>query len=145
MFVDGVPVLVTASQCIKFITVKHMPQQTVYHFKQSLLRMMQVYARAGCTVQTILIDRQFEPLKQQVEHTSLEHIGEIEHTLRVINEHARAITSGLPYQRMPKRILIELINFVVFWLNAFPAKNRILPNLSPWKIIIRQPVDYGKH
>ncbi|KAL7466217.1 hypothetical protein ACHAXS_006508 [Conticribra weissflogii] len=147
MFVDRVPFLVTVSRGIKFITIEHTPQQTVYQFKQSLTRVMQIYARAGFTVQTILVDGQYEPLKQQLLNivvnttASSEHVGEVERTLRVIKEQARATVSGLPYQRMPRRILIELINFVVFWLNAFPARTGV----SPQEIIIRQAVDYNKH
>ncbi|KAL7460338.1 LOW QUALITY PROTEIN: hypothetical protein ACHAXS_000795 [Conticribra weissflogii] len=141
MFVDGVPVLVTVSRGIKFITIEHTPQQTVHQLKQSLMRVMQIYARAGFTVQTILVDGQFELLKQQLfklnnTTASSEHVGEVESTLRVIKERARATTLGLPYRKMPKRILIELINFAVFWLNAFQAKTGVSSKLSPHEIII---------
>ncbi|KAL7461401.1 hypothetical protein ACHAXS_001822 [Conticribra weissflogii] len=151
MFVDGVPFLTTTSRNIKFITVEHMPLQTTSQLKQSLARVIQLYARAGFVVQTILVDGQFEPLKNHLLNVVVnttaasEHVGDVERCLRVIKERARAVVSGLPYQRLPKRILIELINFVVLWLNAFPAKNRIARNMSPRKIITRQPIDFTKH
>ncbi|KAL7447657.1 hypothetical protein ACHAXS_000045 [Conticribra weissflogii] len=151
MFVDGVPFLVTTSRNIKFITTKHTPLQTTSQLKQSILRVIQLYARAGFVVQTILVDGQFESLKNHLFNVVVnttagsEHIGEVERCLRAIKEQARAMTAGLPYQRMPKRVLIELVNFVVFWLNAFPAKNGVSDTMSPREIVTRQPIDYAKH
>ncbi|KAL7464347.1 hypothetical protein ACHAXS_004676 [Conticribra weissflogii] len=151
MFVDGIPFLVTTSRNVKFITTEHIPIQTTTQLKHSLTRVVHLYARAGFVIQTILVDGQFEPLKNHLLNVvvnttaSSEHVGEVERCLRVIKERARAITSGLPYRRMPKRILIELINFVVFWLNAFPAKNGISNTVSPKEIVTRQQVDYNKH
>ncbi|KAL7463097.1 hypothetical protein ACHAXS_003477 [Conticribra weissflogii] len=144
MFVDEIPFLVTMSQGIKFITIKHIPTQTISQLKQSLMRVMQTYGRAGFITQTILVDGQFENLNGHLSNVvvnttaNAEHVGDIEQCLRVIKERARATLSGLPYQRMPKQILIELLNFVVLSLNAFPTKSGVSVNLSPRKIVLRQ-------
>ncbi|KAL7463446.1 hypothetical protein ACHAXS_003813, partial [Conticribra weissflogii] len=102
-------------------------------------------------IRTILMDGQFEQLKKHLFNVVInttsrsEHVGKIERRLRVIKERARAITAGLPYQRMPKTILIELIKFVILWLNAFPAKNGVSTTVSPREILTRQSLDYSKH
>ncbi|KAL7461451.1 hypothetical protein ACHAXS_001871, partial [Conticribra weissflogii] len=99
MFVDGVPFLVTTSRSIKFITTKHTPVQTTSQLKQSLSRVIHLYARAGFVVRTILVDGQFEPLKNHLFNVvvnttaSSEHVGEVERCLRVIKERARAATA----------------------------------------------------
>ncbi|KAL7469296.1 LOW QUALITY PROTEIN: hypothetical protein ACHAXS_009566 [Conticribra weissflogii] len=115
LYVDGTPFLVTASRGIKFITIEHSPTQTTSQLKQSLIRIMQLYGRAGFKIQTILVDGQFDPLKQHLPNVVInttansEHVGDVERCLRVIKERARAISSGLPYRKLPKPILIELI------------------------------------
>jgi hypothetical protein len=38
----------------------------------------------------------------------------------VIKERARAVIQTLPYQRMPKKMRIALLQNVIFWLNNIP-------------------------
>ncbi|KAL7469711.1 hypothetical protein ACHAXS_009964 [Conticribra weissflogii] len=84
MFINSIPFLVTMLQGIKFIPIKHMPTQTMSPLKQSLIRVMQIYGRAGFVTQTILVDGQFENLKGQISnvvvntHVNAEHVGDIE-------------------------------------------------------------------
>ena len=42
-------------------------------------------------------------------------------------------------------MLIEMINHLVLWLNAFPPKGRVLEIISPRIIVIGVPFDYNKH
>ena len=51
-----------------------------------------------------------------------EHVPEIERRFRVIKERSRGIRNSLPYVTMPKIMIIELMDFVVHWPNAFPCK-----------------------
>ncbi|KAL7464228.1 hypothetical protein ACHAXS_004562, partial [Conticribra weissflogii] len=96
MFVDRIPFLATMSRGIIFITTKHIPMQNSLQLKQSLLRVLQIHSRAGFMVQTILVDGQFESLKEQLSNTvvnttaNLEHVGDIEQCLQLIKERARA-------------------------------------------------------
>ena len=59
-----------------------------------------------------------------------EHVPEMERRFRVINERARGIRNDLPYITMPKIMVIELIYFVVHWLNAFPVKSGVSETLA---------------
>ena len=40
---------------------------------------------------------------------------------------------------------IELIYFIVFWLNAFPVKSGVSKQFSPQEIILRWQLDIKKH
>ena len=52
----------------------------------------------------------------------------------------------LPFKKLPRLILIELIYHVVLWLNAFPLKNSgVSANLSPRELVIRHKLDFKKH
>ncbi len=42
-------------------------------------------------------------------------------------------------------MLIEMINHLVLWLNAFPPKGRVSEMISPRMIVIGVPFDYNKH
>jgi hypothetical protein len=63
----------------------------------------------------------------------------------VIKERARAIRSTLTFKRMPDRMIVELINFVVLWLNAFTLSSGISKTYSPRTITTGTTLDYNKH
>jgi hypothetical protein len=77
-----------------------------------------VYARAGFTVQTILIDNEFEKV--------WDHESEVNMSTpaaRVIKEQAQGIICTLLYKTFPQLMLIHLLHFIVMWLNKFPVAN----------------------
>ncbi|KAL7460404.1 hypothetical protein ACHAXS_000855 [Conticribra weissflogii] len=148
VYVDGVQFLVTTSRNINFTAVKHTPLQTTSQFTQSLMHISHLYTQAGFVISTILMDGQFEPLKNHLFNVvvnTTSKSGNVERCSRVIKEHARVITAGLPYRHLPKPILIELIKIVVLWLNAFPTKNVVYSSMLPREIVTRQSLDYSKH
>ncbi len=137
MFVNSVPFLVSVSRTINLIMIEHAPKSTASKLGKLIQRIVRVYARSGFTVQTVLMDSEFEKLKDHVPMLALnlpvasEHVGEIERKIRVVKELARGLTSTLPYPHLPQQMLIHLIHFVTMWLNNFPTINGISPNYSP--------------
>ncbi len=83
LYVDRVPFLVTTSRNIKFITVEHTPIQTTSQLTQSLTRTIHLYTRAGFVVRTILMDGQFESLKNHLFNIVInttsrsKHVGDV--------------------------------------------------------------------
>jgi hypothetical protein len=81
------------------------------------------------------MDREFECLRDNLRRITLnttaasEHVPEIEQQIRVIKERSRAIWSTLIFTKVPKRIIVELINFVVLWLNVPPPHQRDFTNV----------------
>jgi hypothetical protein len=142
MFVNGVPFLVSASRNINLITIEHVPHHTAAKLGHLLQHIINVYARAGFTVQTILMDNDFEKVKDQVPLAVLntpaaaEHIGEIERCIRVIKERSRGIICTLPYTRLPQQMLIHLLHYIVMWLNNFPVSSRVSNRFSPRELIL---------
>ena len=74
-----------------------------------------------------------------------EHVLEVECKIRLIKEQGRGIIHTLPFKKMPRIMLIELIYHVVLWLNAFPAKSGVYEKLSPHKIVYQHKLDFVKH
>lgn len=85
------------------------------------------------------MDREFEPLRGDLAEIGVslnttardEHVGDIEGFIRTIKERMRATYNTLSYRNMPPRLVIEMAQHAVFWLNAFPHANGITGNQSP--------------
>ncbi len=97
--------------------------------------MMDLYARRGFQVGTVLMDNEFKKLRNLVPTAAKEHVPEVERKIRLIKKRERGILNTLPFKRMPRLMLIELVYHVVLWLNAFPAKSGESDTLSPCEIV----------
>ena len=151
MFVNGLPFLITLSRAINLVTIEFASTRTAANLTRLLNRVVQVYATAGLKVQTVMMDMEFQCLQplmpQVVVNTTAanEHVAEIERRIRVVKERARGIINTLPYPRLPKRIIVELMHFVTMWLNSFPVKGGISQKYSPREIITRRQLDAKLH
>mmetsp|Transcript_57655 Transcript_57655/g.172014 ORF Transcript_57655/g.172014 Transcript_57655/m.172014 type:complete len:380 (-) Transcript_57655:644-1783(-) len=74
-----------------------------------------------------------------------EHVPEIERMIRVIKEHAGSIRSKLPYKRLPNQVIIEILKFVLLWLNALPPKKGVSSTYIPRTIMTGLLLDWQKH
>jgi hypothetical protein len=86
--------------------------------------MMDLYARGGFQVGTVLMDNEFEKFRNLVPilvvntTAAKEHVPEVERKIRLIKERGRGILNTVPFKRMPRLMLIELVYHVVLWLNV---------------------------
>jgi hypothetical protein len=74
-----------------------------------------------------------------------EHVPEVERKIRLIKERGRGILNTLPFKKMPRIMLIELIYHVVLWLKALPMKSGVSEMLSPCEIIVRHKLTFKDH
>ena len=150
-FVDGTAFLMTISRRIKFITSEYVPVRTAKNLAKHIDRVVNVYARAGFRVRTILMDGEFEKIKDLVPRlecnttAAKEHVSEAERGIRTIKERARGLIATLPFEHIPQRMKIEFIYFCVLWLNAFPVRNGISSKHSPRELMVRWKLDYKRH
>ena len=151
MFVNGIPFLVSSSRNINLITIEHAPHRTATKLGFLLDRIVRVYTRAGFTTATIIMDNEFNKVKDHLPQINLntsaagEHVGEIERRIRVIKERARGIICTLPYPRLPQIMVIHLLHFIVMWLNNFPVSNSVSARFSPRELILRHKLDAKNH
>ena len=151
MFVNGLPFFITQSRGINLVTIEFASTRTAQNLSKLLSRVITLYATAGFQVQTVLMDMEFQPLQQLLPNIVVnttaanEHVAEIERRIRVVKERARAIINTLPYKRLPKRMVVELMYFVTMWLNAFPVKNGISEKYSPREFLQRRRLDARLH
>ena len=62
----------------------------------------------------------------------------------MIKERVRAEKASLPYTYYPIVMVVDMINFVVTWLNVFLLANGIW-NMSPQLIVVGTNLSYNKH
>ena len=144
---------ISVSRHIHFATSEMITDQKVTTLLSSIKQVQKHYAQRGFRVVTILLDGQFEPLRGDLSDLNIalqtcardDHIPEAERHIRTIKERARAIYNTLPFQRLPVRMIIELIHYCTFWLNAFPHADGVSDMLSPRAIMSGLGIDHNKH
>ncbi len=63
MFVNGFPLLITLSQDIRLYTAKYLPLCSAQQLKKSLTKIINVYSRGGFMVKLLLMNIEFEYIK----------------------------------------------------------------------------------
>ena len=65
IFVNGIAFLVSLSREIRLYTCEHVPARKAHHLAKSLRRIINLYARGGFRVRTIMMDMEFEKVEDQ--------------------------------------------------------------------------------
>ena len=153
MFVNAVPFLVTMSKGVRFITTECLPDRRSDTVLAALLRVKRICNLRHFRVGLALADPEFESLRADLSAEQIhletvsddEHVPEAERCIRTTKERCRAIWSGLPFQAVPARMMIELVLGCVTWLNTFPQNNGVSPVVSPRALVTGIRVDYNRH
>ncbi len=125
MFVNVLPFLVTLSRGISLVTIEYLPSRTAKRLVHTLRRVFRVYGTGGYVIQTTLMDIEFDKLKPMLPEIALnttaarEHEGMVERKISVLKERARGTFNTLPYPKLPKVMVIELMHFCTMWINSF--------------------------
>eukprot|EP00957_Ditylum_brightwellii_P041214 3119383-Ditylum_brightwellii.AAC.1 len=88
----------------------------------SIESVKRAYMQRGFMVRHMIMDNRFECLREQLTMKQVnlimcsedEHVGDIECLNRTIQERVRSVYMTLPYKRMPRRIVVELVHFAIF-------------------------------
>ncbi|KAI2501035.1 Reverse transcriptase (RNA-dependent DNA polymerase) [Fragilaria crotonensis] len=155
MFVNKLPFFVTISRNIRFSTSEFLTNRKSDTIFKAISHVHQTYAKRGFHIEVILMDGEFDKdgLVGDVAELGIsincvaaeEHVPEIERHIRTIKERSRSVVGMLPFKQLPARIVIELIHYVVFWLNSFPVQRGISDVLSPRALVVGSTIDYATH
>ena len=100
-FVDGIAFLLIAEIKNKFVTVEHTPVRTAKSIFKYIKRVQQVYNRVGFTVRYIIMDGEFEKVKDLLPTivcnttATKENVAEAERNIRVVKERNRGVVNTL--------------------------------------------------
>ena len=140
------------SRFIKFTTAAFLLNEKVETLMDTLIQVNKLYRGRGFKITTILMDGQFQCLEGPLSKDDItlnicsndEHVGEIERMIRTIKDRTRCIYTSLPFERMPGRLIVEMVYCCVFWLNCFYPSETVVEGSSPRTIMTGRTVDYNK-
>ena len=156
MFVNGLLFFVIISRNLTFGTVKEMKERTAQTLISNLKKTSNLYQDRGFHVATVFIDREFECIRDVMEYDpqmkvtmlnttyTSKHVPENERRIRVIEERVRAEKVAMSYRRLPAKMIRDLVNFVVMWLNAYPTSTGV-GKLSSRTIMTGTQLDFQYH
>ena len=93
------------------------------------MKIVQLYAQGGFQVKVILMDKEFDKIRDAVGHLEInttaarEHDTEIERQIKTVKERTRCSIASLlncGIEHLHKQIVIHLVYKDTLWFNAFP-------------------------
>ena len=153
MYVNRVAMLVSISRNIKFATIKAIPNNKSTMLMAGIKGILQIYQRHGFSVEVALMDGEFSHLRGEMasmgvmlnETSRDEHMGDIERFICTVKEWMRAIYNTLPFHKVPARLVVEMAQACMFWLNSLPPHSSFDNELSPCIIVTGQKLDFKRH
>ena len=100
------------------------------------------------------MDQEFDKIVDQMEMVIVnttaarEHVTDAERGIRCIKDSGRCTVAELrriEITALPKQVIIHIVYFAVFWLNAPPATNGISEVHSPREIVLGRSIDCNLH
>ena len=154
-FVNEIPFFLTFSRKICFTAVTHLSDRKGPEIFKAFKEIYHFYLHRGFRITTVHVDGEFASLKTDIEElpggprvnlaSAKEHVPEIERRIRVVKERCRATRHSLPFQRIPKLMMVHIVCNAVKLLNFFPTKGGVSDILSPRTIMTGETLDFKKH
>jgi len=154
LFVNQIPFLVMISKNIKYRTANFLKSRHIKSYHKALDEVCGRYNNADFQVARIECDREFKPVMDPIKMamgirmnyaSAYEHVPEIERSNRVLEERCRAVFHHLPYEAIPRLMIIVLVEESAEKLNFFPPKGGLSAYYSPHTIMRRRKIAYDKH
>ena len=149
MYVNGIAFFVSISHKIRFASAEAIANREKQTLWASVRAIFGRYKARGFIVTELRMDKEFECLSTDVELAGAklnttgahEHVPEIERFIRTMKERIRAVQATLPFRRIPKRLVLEMVYATAFWWNAFIVPDGVSDRHSPGEIITGRLVD----
>ena len=130
-----------------------LPSMKIPIMEEAVEGIVKSYAVRGFLVKFIFVDLQFKATKDRgnIEGAIInivsrdKHVEDIEQYIRVLKEKARCYWAMLPFEKIPKRMVVHILLTVSFYVNAFAPKSGISDHMSPMTIVEGVKLDYNKH
>jgi hypothetical protein len=131
MFVNGITFLISFSKHICLIQAYVIRKNNKQKYLDGILAMLRMYrSRHLIRVVSIEADGAFELVQQELQDNPYQvslttcnadrHVETIERHIRFVKERIQSVQMMLPYTKLPKRFLIEMVNQVIKLINSLP-------------------------
>ena len=134
MKVNKIPFLVSISDHIHYGTSTAMPDMTEETMFSVLKELDQFYMRRGFKINVVLADKQFQCLDNSLAERQMmlniaaqdEHVPQVERYIRVLKERMRCAIHNTPFTKIPPRMVIGLMAYVLFYINGLPWERQTI-------------------
>ena len=152
MHTNDVTFLTSVSKEIHYRTILAVDNLEVETLERGLKNVVRAYSIRDFHVILILVDIQFKVLKDRnkvgmpINTVSKgEHVTKMERFHRVVEERARCYYTMLPFDYLPRIMVIHLMITICFYVNAFVWLKGISQVLPPITIVEGIVLDYNLH
>ena len=129
MCVNKVPFLHSMPEGIMLIMASHINSLSKTALKEVVNKTMKVCKNGGFNVKNTDADMQFQCMQEELEEVEVDivdsedHVEEVERAIRTEKEGIKGLVQGLPFRRMPRLMVRQLVEVAARNLNTFPAEN----------------------
>jgi hypothetical protein len=144
-FVLGLPFSISTSRSIHFVSCRPIANRSKGAIRACIAADLKTYEERGFTVTNIHADGEYNQFKNLFPHVHFticsaeDHVPEVERAIRTIKETIRATIHGMPYHRLPRAMVKELVSMATRVTNMLPHNDGISDTLSPATIITGLP------
>jgi acetolactate synthase regulatory subunit len=109
----------------------------VHAVAKAIENVLGLYRRRGFRVTECKADMEFKPVQNSFHSITFnvcaqdEHVPKIECYIQTVKDCSRSGYNSLPFERIPRLVVVRLVGNSIFWLNAFPHEDSISGTLSP--------------
>ena len=153
MKVNGVPFITLFSWTFKFGSARELTSTDIDHVLIALKTIVGKYQARCFIVISIAVDNGFAALREYPGFLALEvtlnltseddHEPHIERFNRTLKKRCRMIYASIPFLRLPRRMIIELVYQQIFWYNFTIPEDYISTVLGPTAIVLGRSYDYN--
>jgi hypothetical protein len=143
MHINGLAFLINTAKHIKFIQCICIRNKSDDMYVAANKKMDNIYKLRGFKITTVYADRAFEHCLDALAMLGIKliccdknaHVHFIERCIRFTKERVRGVRSMLPFKRVPKRLMMEIVYTVVQLMNAIRRKGGVHPTMSARQIV----------
>jgi hypothetical protein len=143
MHINELAFLINIAKDIKFIQCICIRNKPDDMYIAAIKKMDNIYKLRGFKITTVYADRAFEHCLDALAMLGIKliccnknaHVHFIERYIRFTKERVREVRSMLPFKKLPKRLLMEIVYTVVQLMNAIRRKGGVHPTMSALQIV----------
>ena len=144
MFINNVAFFLATSRDLGFIHCRPVLSKHNKRVQNALKHIVAEYKTRGFQVCTASGDNAFAPLKEwMLEELDIvlttcdsdSHVPRVENAIKFVKERVRCVQSEVPFRKLPRRFIIELVKRIVVLINSFARKSGVHSVMSPRQIM----------
>jgi hypothetical protein len=140
----------STSRGIRYVSCRPIADRAKHNIVDCLDADLTVYRNRGFNPTEIQADNEYNCIRNSFKDVKVSicpadsHVPEAERAIRTMKETVRATIHGMPYNRLPRLMVRELVAFAARTYNMFPSLDGISATLSPEAIVTGKPkTDYN--